>query len=273
MKPEEIRKHWDHQAAKNRNSILSTTKTPTIKQLEINAFRQVIEKYNQEEINSSLIEVGCGNGHNLFGLAGLFRRMSLVGVDYSEEMISAAKSMKDDLRVPNVSFATSNALSITDCDLGKKTYNFVLSNRMLINLNSWDLQRKALRNLRDLLDENGFLLVIENFTGSYNRQNDLREIVGLPRRTPDSYNKFLCEDEFEKYVTQELRLEILETRNFASLHDVVLYVLLPLLNNGEISYSNPIMGIVAKLLSGMDYEYASTFGEFGQNYLYVLRKY
>ena len=46
-----------------------TTKTPTIKKLEINALIRSIEKIEELNYNfSKILEVGCGNGYNLIGL-------------------------------------------------------------------------------------------------------------------------------------------------------------------------------------------------------------
>ena len=42
MELDDIKKHWDVSAKSNTTSLLSTTKTPTIKKLEINSFYQVI---------------------------------------------------------------------------------------------------------------------------------------------------------------------------------------------------------------------------------------
>ena len=149
---------------------------------------------------------------------------------------------------------------------------FVITNRMLINLNSWTLQQEALRNIVELLTPNGSLIIIENFVNSYVNQNKLRELIGLPSRSPDSYNKFLDENLFEKFVTEELGLKILKIDNFASLHDILLYVLLPHINSGTTPYDHPLMNSVTELLVNLPNERSGDFGNFGQNNLYVLRR-
>ena len=166
----------------------------------------------------------------------------------------------------------ADALKIPNRKLKSDNYDFVITNRMLINLNSWALQQEAIQNIVELLKPGGSLIIIENFVNSYANQNTLRELIDLPPRVPDSYNKFLDEKLFEKFVSEEIGLEIMKVDNFASLHDILLYVLLPHLNSGTISYDHPLMNIVTEFLVKLPNELSGSFGYFGQNNLYVLRR-
>ena len=272
MELDDIKKHWDKNAKSNTTSILSTTKTPTIKKLEIDAFYRAIIKLSDNKNTGRLLEVGCGNGHNLFGLKQLLPNLNLQGVDYSEEMIDAAQKINHEKYNSDIEFSVQDVLKIPNEKLKSYTYDFVITNRMLINLNSWTLQQEALRNIVELLNPGGSLIIIENFVNSYANQNILRELIGLPSRVPDSYNKFLDETLFEKFVSEEIGLKIMKIDNFASLHDILLYVLLPHLNSGTISYDHPLMNSVTELLANLPNELSSSFGYFGQNNLYVLRR-
>jgi len=257
MELDDIKKFWDENAKTNTTSILSTTKTSTIKKLEIDAFYRAIRNLSDTDKTGRLLEVGCGNGHNLFGLKQLLPNLEFQGVDYSEDMIDAAQKINIEKYDSEIEFSVADALKIPNEKLKSHTYDFVITNRMLINLNSWSLQQKALRNICKLLSDGGSLIIIENFVNSYANQNEARELIGLPSRVPDPYNKFLDENLFE---------------NFASLHDILLYVLLPHLNSGKISYKHPLMNSVVELLVNLPNEHSGSFGNFGQNNLYVLRR-
>lgn len=272
MELKDIKKHWDVNAKSNTTSILSTTKTPTIKKLEINAFYRAILSLSENDKEETLLEVGCGNGYNLFGLKELLPNLKLQGVDYSEEMIQAAQKINDEKHNSEIEFSVADALEIPNGKLKSDTYDFVITNRMIINLNSWTLQQTAIRNLAGLLKPNGTLIIIENFINSHANQNKLREFIDLPIRVPDTYNKFLDENLFEKFITDEIGLKILETDNFASLHDILLYVLLPHINSGTINYEHPLMNTVTELLANLPKELSGSFGYFGQNNLYVLKR-
>jgi len=156
--------------------------------------------------------------------------------------------------------------------LDNSGYDFVITDRMLINLNSWSLQRKAISNLISMLKPNGYLILIENFVDLHANQNQLRELIGLPPRVPDAYNKFLSEGDFVSFVENELKLEIILSRNFASLHDILLYVLLPHSNFGQVVYDHPVMESITQLLKNLPDEFSESFGRFGQNNLYVLKR-
>ncbi len=272
MELDDIKKHWDKNAQSNTTSILSTTKTPTIKKLEIDAFHRAILELSDNKKTERLLEVGCGNGHNLFGLKQLLPHLKLRGVDYSKDMIEAAEKINHEKCNSEIEFSVADALKIPNEKLKRHTYDFVITNRMLINLNSWTLQQEALQNIAELLTPTGSLIIIENFENSYTNQNKLRELIGLPSRVPDSYNKFLNENLFQKFVTEEIGLKIMKIDNFASLHDILLYVLLPHLNSGTISYDHPLINSVAELLVSLPNELSGSFGYFGQNNLYILRR-
>jgi len=61
MELDDIKKFWDENAKTNTTSILSTTKTSTIKKLEIDAFYRAIRNLSDTDKTGRLLEVGCGN--------------------------------------------------------------------------------------------------------------------------------------------------------------------------------------------------------------------
>jgi len=272
MKLDDIKKHWDNKAKKYSIDLLSTTKTSTIKQLEIDAFSKAIKKLSSNTFPKNLLEVGCGNGHNIFGLAQIYPDFKFVGIDYSNEMIQAAKELSKDYCNYKISFSVGDVLKLKKKEMLKSEYDFVLTDRLLINLNSWDLQKQALKKLVSFVKQDGYLIIIENFVKSYKNQNQLRQLSGLPNRTPDPYNKFIDESKFEDFIKTNLQAEITMSKNFASLHDILLYVLLPQINSGNIIYDHPLMQSVTDFLKNIPEEMRDDFGRFGQNNLYVLKR-
>jgi SAM-dependent methyltransferase len=264
--------HWDSNARKHGLDLRSTTKTSTIKQLEINAIARVVDKFLTDSTTTSILEVGCGNGHNLFGLSTLFPNINLLGLDYSQEMIDAACKINEELKNKSIKFSTENVLNLTSNDSLKNKFELVFTDRLLINLNNWELQQKGIEQISSCVKNNGFLLLLENFTQSYSNQNLLREIIGLNPRTPDPYNRFINEDELQDFVTTKLDFEYIFSENFGSLHDLILYVLLPHINCGHVTYDHPIMESVTSLLRGIPEGLRNQFGNFGQNSLYLFKR-
>ncbi len=272
MELNEIRTHWDSLAKKHGLDLKSTTKTPTIKQLEINAIARVISKFLSTAQAKSILEVGCGNGHNIFGLIRLFPSFKFLGLDYSDEMIAAAGKLKEELPNCDLQFDVGDVLHLSDVDEYKNKFDVVFTDRLLINLNTWDLQRLGLTQLASCVKEGGFLVLIENFTQSYANQNLMRQLINLPPRTPDPYNKFIDETFLEDFVVKDLNLKLAYSENFGSLHDLLLYVLLPHINNGKVAYDHPLMESVTSLLERIPDNFKHDFGNFGQNKLYVFKK-
>jgi len=272
MEHKEIKKHWDHLAKRHGLDLKTTTKTPTIKHLEINAFVRILNKFANFSNENSILEVGCGNGHNIFGLAKQFPQFKFHGIDYSEEMIAVACQLNEERETINIDFSVGDALKLSNIMSLKNNFDFVLTDRMLINLNSWDLQQQGIRHIVSCVKDNGYLIVIENFINSYSNQNLMREIIGLKSRTPDPYNKFINENEFEKFIINKLGFEFIYSENFGSLHDLILYVLLPHANEGKILYDHPLMESVTELLERLPQHLRNEFGNFGQNKLYVFKR-
>jgi hypothetical protein len=187
-------------------------------------------------------------------------------------MIAAACKLKQELPDSDLQFAVGDVLRLSKSEELSSKFDLVFTDRLLINLNTWELQQTGLTQLVSCMKEGGSLVLIENFTNSYSNQNAMRQSIGLPPRTPDPYNKFIDEERFEEFVSQQLNLDIVYSENFGSLHDLLLYVLLPHIGDGKIVYDHPLMESVTSLLTRMPSGFRNAFGKFGQNHLYVLQK-
>jgi hypothetical protein len=207
-----------------------------------------------------------------FALSLLFPDYSFHGLDYSEEMIKLANKIRIESPSRNVKFDVANVLELANNNALEKEYNLVFTDRLLINLNSWKTQQQGLLQLLSRVKKGGYLLIIENFIDAYGNQNYLRELLGLQARTPDPYNKFIDEAKLESFACDELNLKLLLIENFGSLHDLILYVLLPHINSGEVIYNHPLMESVTSLLEKLPEEIVNGFGNFGQNKLYLFEK-
>lgn len=273
MDMQEIREHWDKLAEKFALDLKSTTKTPTIKQLEIHALARAIRTFFPDAApERTVLEVGCGNGHNIFGLWEQFTSYHFTGLDYSPQMIESAQKILEAHPEADMVFGVADILSLQMELLNPTHYDVVFTDRCLINLNTWERQMTGLRNCAERVRPGGALVIIENFVASYSNQNRLRESAGLLVRTPDPYNHFIHETEFQSFATGELGLIHETTDDFGSLHDILLYVLIPAVNQGKVDYSHPIMEAATTLLTRMPDDIQNQFGSFGQNRLYVFRK-
>ena len=112
--------------------------------------------------------------------------------------------------------------------------------------------------------------MLENSVQNYTRQNKSRLSLGLPERTPEKYNLFIDENAVIPKIKRSMKL--ISTDDFGSLHDIILYVLIPSINNGAVDYDHPLVKTTADLSMALSENYNNQFGNFGQNRLFLFRK-
>ena len=268
MEMDLITSHWEELAKTRGETLGATTRTETIKKLEIDAFCRWIIKKNSNWTN--ILEIGCGNGTNCIELSKLFPEIHFYGLDYVEEMVVKAKERAGG--ITNLTFGVDDVTVLNSSIAAGKKFNAIITDRCLINLNTTELQKNAIRNIFNHIEDGGYYFMIENSMDSYAKQNGLRQSVGLIKRSPAAFNCFLDDHMIMDFLQNELSVYVEAIDNFASLHDLMLYVIEPLKNNGEISYGSEAINLVTEfLLKCGDYG-INQFGDFGQNRLYVLRK-
>jgi SAM-dependent methyltransferase len=264
MDASDIHKHWTQLAAQFGADVRATTRATTPKALEIDVLTRHLRGTLTRGATANVLEVGCGNGVNCFALAQAFPQFGFDGVDFVEEMIVAARerSAMEKTRAPR--FFVGDVLDLGKVQDLRPHYDVVFTDRCLINLNTLELQKKGIESLSARLRPGGDLFLIENSMTTYARQNHCRELLRLPARTPASFNLFFDEDEIRAHARQ-LGLEERAIEDFSSLHDLLLYVLLPSVNGGTVEYEHPLVKAAAALSIGVAASTPGVFGPFGQN--------
>jgi len=271
MNLDDIKKHWTDLAVQFQQDINATTKTVSIKKLEIKALYDAIVKTGLQK--GEVLEVGCGNGLNCFALAEQLPALKFTGTDYVPEMVQAALSELSkpaNSKFSNLSFYEGDILRLDENTNLAKTYDVVFTDRCVINLNSSQLQEQAVTNLIKKVKKGGYLVILENIKQNHDRQNNAREVVGLPRRAQPPYNLFIDESELTAWVSKEMALK--EVNDFGSLHDLLLYVLVPAINGGTVDYNHPIVHAATDFLLKNNDTNGNSFGSLGQNRLYLFHK-
>ncbi|MDP3507628.1 MAG: class I SAM-dependent methyltransferase [Candidatus Melainabacteria bacterium] len=265
-----IRHHWQTWAKEYGTDLRATTKGVTAKALEVDALSRCIESLYGPDAALKVLEVGCGNGTNCFKLLERFPKSIFTGLDFVPEMIESAKSVKSEIDLPDdrITFDVANVMELP-ADL--PIYDLIITDRLLINLNTTALQVEAIGKLAQHIKHGGHLLMIENSTTTYDRQNRAREAVALPARRPYEFNLFFDEKEIIAGLAKA-NLELVDTEDFISLHDLVLYVLVPMTNGGVVDYDHPIVKAATDLSIAVSAEEKNSFGTYGQNRLFKCRK-
>jgi SAM-dependent methyltransferase len=265
----DIKAHWENWAKSYGTGLRATTKASTAKQLEIDALARTLRRIAGDS-PQTLLEVGCGNGQNCLALAPLFPNSRFFGFDYVAEMVQAANTAKAEAKIGDqVVFFQDDVMALDRQP--PRTYDIIFTVRCLINLNDVELQTRAIRALCDWLPAGGHLVMLENSQQSYGLQNMARTTVGLPPRTPAAFNLFFDESVILPSL-ESAGMEVLDVEDYISFHDLVLYVLVPLLNNGTVDYEHPLVAAATKLNATVSHQMPGAFGPFGQSRLFLGRK-
>jgi ubiquinone/menaquinone biosynthesis C-methylase UbiE len=270
---DEVFEHWRNNVLTYGGALKATTKTWTAKALELDALRRRLTSLSAPSGEPmDVLEVGCGNGINCLELARSFPGFTFHGVDYVPEMVAAAEENRRGSTAPSqLRFVVGNAMEVDLVDGLFDNYDVVFTDRCLINLASTPQQLRAISAMAAKIRPGGHLVMIENSSSTYEEQNRYRRALGLPARTPATYNLFLDEDEILPHLSN-VALTLVDIEDFISLHDLMLYVLVPAINGGRVDYEHPLVEAATKLSVAASSARSSPFGSAGQNRLYFCQK-
>jgi len=163
-----------------------------LKRLEINLLLKLISP------QSKVLDIGCGNGETLYTIC-TSKQCKGVGIDYSENMIAAAKEYYSHNNIEYKCSALPNLITNNDFD-------YAITERCLLNLLK-EQQYIAFVNIMSHLKPGGFYLMMESCIQGLEKINFWRTKVGLSIIRPPFHNTFLDENEVKKWENEECHLE------------------------------------------------------------------
>ncbi|MFH1536886.1 MAG: class I SAM-dependent methyltransferase [Patescibacteria group bacterium] len=254
-----IKEFWKEQAKEFKESDLATAPDTYYRDLEINR----IEAYLKDAKN--ILDIGCGNGYSTIKFAKKYKKAKFLGIDYSEEMVKyASKSLSKNKNLKNrVKFAVGDVLSLSKHLPDENRFDFIISERCLINLRNWEEQKKALLEMKKILKKNGRIILCENTQEGLARLNELRKRQNLFSIKVRWHNFYMPEKKLIEFSKKHFRVE--DINNIGSLYYIisrVVYAKLAALENKEPEYLHPINKIASQLPS---------IGNFSPNYIFLLK--
>lgn len=256
----DIFKYWTDQAKTHGPSYAASWSDVGVISLEI----QELLKYLQD--GDRVLDVGCANGYSTAALA-MARRIEVRGLDYIPEMIEAAERRRAELPQAvraRTSFAVGNILDMKE-PAGR--WDKVVVVRVLINLATWENQRRAIEQCAHMLRAGGLLLLSEATLQGWERMNGLRKEWGLGEIPMPAFNTYLDQEKVVEAAAPFF--DLVSVANFSSTYFVGTRVLKPLL---------------AKLAGNEDrvpdplsewnrwFSMAPAWGDYGTQKLFVLRR-
>ena len=209
-----IKEHYDKVATTQKMSNLSTMQDKKIRKIETDFILEEIK--NIKKRNISILDVGCGNGSTLLKISKNYKKNNLYGFEQNKLLASLAKKQ----------LKSKAMIFIKDIRKleSKKKFDLLICQRVLINILNLSDQKKALKNLINLVKKGGVLLFIETFNSGIKELNNVRKKFGLNCLGPSHHNKPLTENFFNN---RKLK-SILVTKNYElSSHYIVARVMHP----------------------------------------------
>jgi ubiquinone/menaquinone biosynthesis C-methylase UbiE len=125
------------------------------------------------EPESKILDAGCGEGEGTLSYASL-PGVIVHGADFSDTRLAKAKKRLSNKK--NVHLFKADFFSEVTLD---NDYDYIISQRFLINLLNWENQKLVILKLMKLLKPGGKLLALEGSNQGVTELNEFRKIWGL----------------------------------------------------------------------------------------------
>jgi len=197
----DIKQYWTERAATDSSN--ATTNDVYMRMLERATLVEHLRALGCDA-SSRVLDAGCGDGETLFVIEDAFCGQKLVGRDYASSMIDLARGKLASRPASGIDFAIGDVRRVAQ-DFGPGSFDFIMTDRCLINLSSETEQYEAIAGIAAALRPGGFYLAIENFVEGNDRLNSLRASFGLPPIEIRWHNKFFREEDFTARMSRLFR--------------------------------------------------------------------
>jgi ubiquinone/menaquinone biosynthesis C-methylase UbiE len=153
---------------------------------------------------SNVLDIGCGNGDALIQLATR-NDCTGIGIDFAPEMVSAARATCQELQLESrLRFEEGHVPGLRS---GLGQFDFVMTERCLINLDEVESQHQAFREIMSHLKPGGTFLMIEDSHDGLAKLNAVRADLDLEPIDAPWHNVFLHEAEVADWAEDNFILE------------------------------------------------------------------
>jgi ubiquinone/menaquinone biosynthesis C-methylase UbiE len=185
-----IREHYRKQAEKYGASPLSTMEDEVTREKELQLIETTLGLLTRRHGRAlTVADIGCGNGLACARLVPQFPQHRYEGLDFTPELLTIARARG----LAGCNFQQGDARKLP---FGDAQFDFVYTERCLINLLEWEQQAQALREIARVLKPGGVYLMIEAFTDGLANNNRARVECGLDEVPQLQFNRFFDKDVF-----------------------------------------------------------------------------
>lgn len=143
------------------------------------------------------LEIGCGTGETARLLVQTYPHLDLLAVDGAAGMIEVARAVPH--QPTRLRFLVRDVFAIPD---GR--FDLIVTQRMLINLPTWALQKQALDVIAARLAPGGRYVMVENSQEGFDFINRQRAFVGLGALPQNWFNRYVRESELASVSSMRL---------------------------------------------------------------------
>lgn len=188
---QKLKKIADYWEGKNTISLMDKN----LKELEIDSIKRFLKK------KDNVIDIGCGDGQSACECSKVVK--SMLAVDNSQNMIDKAKKLASNNH-QNLSIKKWNILNLNSLN---KKFDVAITDRVITNLPNWELQKKAILDIKSILKNNGRYIMIENFNEGFDRLNQFRTLIGLKKIPKHWHNTFLNKNDVILFLKNHFKIK------------------------------------------------------------------
>jgi ubiquinone/menaquinone biosynthesis C-methylase UbiE len=187
-----IKEYWENQAKTHGNSHCASWGDNFMIDLETETIGAHITA------EADVLDVGCANGFSSFCQIEKRNPKSLVGVDFSENMIAEANRSKAFKKLgDNVAFEAGDVRALRFDD---NSFDVVYTTRVLINLPTWEEQMKGVDECVRVARKGGKVILSEAFWEPLVLLNAMRALEQLEPLVEHDFNRYLKKSKLEEYL-------------------------------------------------------------------------
>ncbi|RPG55393.1 MAG: class I SAM-dependent methyltransferase [Flavobacteriales bacterium TMED235] len=182
------KKHYDKEAKLNKASPKMTMGDDHVRSSETDFILNLINKTNKKNIK--ILDIGCGNGYTLKKISKLIKKAELTGFEPNDLLRNIAKKVLGKK-------ARILGNSIRDLNEFSEKFDIIICQRIIINIQNYKDQKKALQNILTLSKKGTKLIFIEAFKSGLNNLNYVRKKCKLLPLKPRIHNLYLPDNFFK----------------------------------------------------------------------------
>lgn len=250
---------WQEQAKKYQDNIGAVNFDKNGEELELFYLKKLLQ--NRETI----CDLGCGNGNTIFHMIKSGIKSEFHGIDITKGMIDIAIEQANSKNLKNVFFYNYSATSREISEKFSNKFETVISKRLLINIKG-EQKKEAIKNIYNILKNNGTYIMIENFIEPLNKINEIRFTLQLDEIKVHPFNEYL-DLEFIETLKQYFTIE--KVIDFQSLYYFTSRIFNAAISDGTPQYDSKLNQIAVEISKNFN---DINFNGYSPEIIYILKK-